>query len=485
MKRFRILIAAALLLVLLAGCASASGKKPPDGSYRIAVTLSGGTGRTSVASPAALRVEGGRMTATLVWSSPNYDYMLVDGTHYEPEIVDGHSVFEIPVAALDREIAVVADTVAMSVPHEIEYTLFFDSATLEAAEDGPEWSSLSVVGELPLRFATEFQVTEYSGGYQLIEINTTGRFLVVPEGAAVPNGLGADVVPLRQPLDCVYLAATSAMDFFRALDSIGAVRLSGTDRNGWYLPEARAAMDAGEMRFAGKYSAPDYELIWSESCDLAIESTMIYHRPEVKEQLEKLGLPVLVERSSYEAEPLGRMEWIKLYGVLLGKTDEAAALFDAETAAVEALSGAEATGRTVAFFYITSTGTANVRRSDDYVARMIELAGGEYVFSDLDSGSAMSTVNMTMEAFYDGAKDADLLIYNSSIDAELYTVDELLAKSPLLADFKAVRDGAVWCTGKNLFQEPMGLGKLIVEFHQVLTGNVPADGELDYLHRLT
>ena len=73
----------------------------------------------------------------------------------------------------------------------------------------------------------------------------------------------------------------------------------------------------------------------------------------------------------------------------------------------------------------------------------------------------------------------------TDMEKSLYTVDELLAKSPLLADFKAVRDGAVWCTGKNLFQEPMGLGKLIVEFHQVLTGNVPADGELDYLHRLT
>ena len=358
------------------------------------------------------------------------------------------------------------------------------TAAQQPEAEGPEWSSLSLEGELPLRFATEFQVTEYSGGYQLIEINTTGRFLVVPEDVAVPRGLDADIVPLCQPLDCVYLAATSAMDFFRALDAIGAVRLSGTDRNGWYLEEARAAMDAGEMRFAGKYSAPDYELIYSEHCDLAIESTMIYHRPEVKEQLEKLGLPVLVERSSYETEPLGRMEWIKLYGVLLGKSDEAAALFDAEVSAVEALYGAELTSKTVAFFYITSTGTANVRRSDDYVARMISLAGGEYVFSDLDSGSALSTVNMTMESFYDGARDADVLIYNSSIDAELYTLDELLAKSPLLADFKAVQSGEVWCTGKNLFQEPMGLGKLIVEFHQVLTGDVPDDGVLDYLHRL-
>ncbi len=82
------------------------------------------------------------------------------------------------------------------------------------------------------------------------------------------------------------------------------------------------------MEYAGKYSAPDYERIVDKSCSLAIESTMIYHCPQVKEQLENLGVPVLVERSSYEADPLGRMEWIKLYGVLTGKEQLAEELFE-------------------------------------------------------------------------------------------------------------------------------------------------------------
>ena len=111
---------------------AASSSVPADGSYRIAVTLTGGTGRASVASPALLEVREGRMTATLVWSSANYDYMLVDGERYDTEIVDGHSTFVIPVAALDTELPVVGDTVAMSTPHEISYTLNFDSSTLEA-----------------------------------------------------------------------------------------------------------------------------------------------------------------------------------------------------------------------------------------------------------------------------------------------------------------------------------------------------------------
>ena len=104
---------------------------PADGTYTCDVTLEGGSGRATVESPAALTVADGKMTAAIVWSSPNYDYMLVDGEKYLPTNTDGNSIFEIPVAALDTALDVTADTVAMSTPHEIEYTLTFDSASLK------------------------------------------------------------------------------------------------------------------------------------------------------------------------------------------------------------------------------------------------------------------------------------------------------------------------------------------------------------------
>ena len=114
--------------------AEAAAETPADGEYNVNVVLEGGSGRATVDSPAALTVADGIMTATIVWSSPNYDYMLVDGEKYLPVNTDGNSTFEIPVAALDTALAVTADTVAMSTPHEIDYTLTFDSATLTAAE---------------------------------------------------------------------------------------------------------------------------------------------------------------------------------------------------------------------------------------------------------------------------------------------------------------------------------------------------------------
>lgn len=349
--------------------------------------------------------------------------------------------------------------------------------------EGPAWSTLEVIGQTPVRYATEFSITQLSDGYELIGIPATGKLLIVPEGQGKPSGLPEDVAVLYRPVDRIYLAATSAMDFFRALDGIGSVRLSGTKAEGWSIRAAKDAMDRGELLFAGKYSAPDFERILSEGCDLAIESTMIYHSPGIIEKLNGYGIPVLVERSSYEEDPLGRMEWIKVYGALLGKEAEADALFEKETEAFEAIGSQPKTGKKVAFFYITGAGTVNVRKSGDYIVKMIEAAGGSYVFPDLDSGNALSTVNMTMERFYADAKDADVLIYNSTIDGEIFSIAELLDKSPVLGNFKAVQSGDVWCTGANLFQEPMGLGTLIDDLYRVLS-DASTDG-LTYLHKLS
>ena len=382
----------------------------------------------------------------------------------------------------------------------IEKTVTSPTAPEQTGKTGQKslsWSVLTQTGSMDLSYADQFSVTYYGEeNYALVIIGEDEKFLVVPEGEPVPEDLPEDITPLLQPLTNMYLAATSAMDFFCHLDAVDQITLSGTDRSGWYLEEPKKALEEGTMEYAGKYSAPDYERIVDKSFSLAIESTMIYHCPQVKEQLENLGVPVLVERSSYEADPLGRMEWIKLYGVLTGKEQLAEELFEKEikeleNVSVQADEGQEHSdqtnqGKTVAFFYITSRGSANVRKPGDYVAKMITMAGGTYVpqSAEEEEENALSTMNMEMEAFYAKAKDADYIIYNSTIDGELTTMDEFLAKSPLLADFKAVKEGHVWCTGKNLFQETMGLGNMIQDIHRMLTEETPDEGQMHYIHQL-
>ena len=354
-------------------------------------------------------------------------------------------------------------------------------------EDAVSWTDLVPGDTLPLEYADQFSVTYYGEEeYALITIGEDEKFLVVPENEPVPENLPDDITPLLRPLNNMYLAATSAMDFFCHLDAVDQITLSGTDSSGWYLEEPKKALEEEKMEYAGKYSAPDYERIVEKSCSLAIESTMIYHCPQVKEQLENLGVPVLVERSSYEADPLGRMEWIKLYGVLTEKEELAKSLFSQEMENLKNVKNQQETGKTVAFFYITSKGSANVRKPGDYVAKMIAIAGGTYIPQNTgkEEENALSTMNMEMEAFYAQAKDADYIIYNSTIDGELESLSELLAKSPLLADFKAVKEGHVWCTGKNLFQETMGLGSMIQDIHRMLTEEEPDPGQMHYIHPL-
>lgn len=358
-------------------------------------------------------------------------------------------------------------------------------STSSPAQADETQADFQVESAYPLEYAKEFTVDECTGGTRLITIQNA-RYLVVPKNSTVPNGLSEDITVLQKPLENVYLVSTSAMDPILKLDALSAVTLSGTSAENWYLPKAKEAMENGEISYAGKYSAPDYERIVSANCGLAIENTMIYHTPEVKEQLEKFGIPVLVERSSYESDPLARMEWVKLYGILFDKEAEAETFFNEQVQRIRPLLGQDTTGKTAAFFSVTSNNLVTVRKSNDYVAKMIGMAGGKYVFSDLsDNGNNLATINLSLEEFYAGAKDADVLIYNSTIEGKIETTEQLLSKCPMLADFKAVQNGNVWCTTQSLFQESMELPDLILDMNRVFTAESPNAVNEDELKFLT
>lgn len=492
-----------------------------DGTYQMEVELLGGSGRASVTSPAKVEIKDGKAVATLEWSSPNYDYMVVDGEKYLPVNTEGNSVFQIPVEAFDQDIVVIADTVAMSTPHEIEYTLNFhagengqnaakaDTSEQEDADGAEKGQQTAAVGGNPaktaaasltydhsmeLSYAENFAVDYYEGGYKLLTTRLNGdRILIVPKHQQVPEDAEALVSPsaegkpgklivLQEPVKNLYLVASSVMDMFAQLDSMDAISMCGLKEEDWYIPAAKQAMKDGTLLYAGKYSQPDYELLLSQNCSMAIENSMIYHTPEVMEKLDEFGIPTLVEYSSYEEHPLGRVEWVRFFGALLDQEEKADQLFEKQKEALKRVETEESTGKTVAFFYITSNGLVQVRQSTDYIPKMIELAGGKYVFENLgDPDSRRSTVNLQLEDFYDGAQDADFLVYNTTIDRQVQTLEDLLKKCSLLKDFKAVKNHQVWCTTEDMYQQSMSAGNLIEDFHRMLTGD---DKETRYLYRL-
>ncbi len=332
---------------------------------------------------------------------------------------------------------------------------------------------------LKLSYATQFEVNTYEGGYRLIHIEDGMDYVLIPEGQEDSDLGFKDAVLIHEPLDSIYLAASSAMDLFVRLDSLDRIKTCSTSAADYSVEEAKKRIESGEIRYVGKYSSPDYEAVLNSGCDLAIESTMITHSPKIREELEKLGIPVLTERSSYEKDPLGRLEWIKLYGLLLGKEKEAEEYFLLEEKKVKAVEealknekGDKEDKRKVAFFYLSSNGYVNVRKPGDYVSEMIETAGGTYAFKDIadESDNALSTMNINWEEFYKDAVDADILIYNATIDGGIEEVSELMEKNPLFGDFKAVKLRNVYCSNADMFQRTGLVADIITDMYRVIKG---------------
>ena len=349
---------------------------------------------------------------------------------------------------------------------------------------GPEIDGLTYESTMDLTYATEFDVYDYKDGYKLLDVHEDRQYLVVPEGKEAPEGLSEDIVVLQQPLDHIYMAATAIMSLLDAVDAIDQVKFSGLNASGWYVEDAKKAMESGDMIYAGKYSEPDYETLVNGECDLAVESTMILHTPKVQEMIEDLDIPVFVDYSSYESHPLGRTEWIKLYGAMLNKEDAADSFFEKQAQVIEKLKGFENTEKTVAYFYVNTDGSIVVRKSEDYIPSMIEIAGGRYAFKNLKNvDSNAPSVKLTMEEFYATAVDADYLIYNGTIDGQVKSISDLEAKSNLFSEFKAVKEGNVWCTTPDFFQIADTIGSMVNDINLMLNADDNTT-QLTYLKKL-
>lgn len=334
---------------------------------------------------------------------------------------------------------------------------------------------------MELQYAENFSVDYYSDGAARLRVQEQD-FLLLPDGASVPEGL--EKLPrISIPVKDFYLASSSVPDLFLQMNALDAVRYTSTDAPSWRIPELRAAVEDAEIFYIGKYSAPDYEALLTEGCGLAVENTMILHNPATKEKLEALGIPVLIEYSSFEPHPLGRVEWIRLYGLLSGKQAEADAFFDRQVETFMSVQGLEPLHKTLAFFHVTANGGVVVRRANDYITRMIELAGAENAVNDLPpSDSALSTVTIQMESFYAQARDADVLIYNSTVAGDVTDMQSFLSQHPLLGDFKAVKEGNVWCTEMSMFQRSSAAADMIRELRSAVSGETGEN--LRYLHRI-
>ncbi len=392
------------------------------------------------------------------------------------------------------------------------FIFFFCSCTLRKNQGFVPPQSLAgknLVGQIEFDYAKKFCAYKYEDDVTLVcvEPDSRSKDLFVLFGGGSPfdaeaqldgegsfsdslrDSYGQEYIPLKVPVENVYLAASAAASLLRHCDSLSSVKFSSLRKKSWYIEEMVQAMEEGRILFAGKYDTPDYELLLKNKCSLAIESGMIYHCPSAKETLESVGIPVFVDKSSYEDNPLGRMEWIKLYGLLTCNYDSCKKWYDEQVGILENVSkGIEndnAQKKSVCFFYISTSGMAVVRKRDDFFSQMIGMAGGRYVCPE-DSGKKNASLQLTqaisMEELFLLIKDADVIIYNSAIGNKVSSKDELLAFNEFFASCKAFKSGELWATRKNFYQSADSTAQVVSELNEIFTENF--SNEPEYFERL-
>jgi len=356
------------------------------------------------------------------------------------------------------------------------------SETTTVGTTEPDEVKLEFDYSMELLYAKNFTVDYYKGGYKLITVSDGRKFLTIPAGMSVPADIDSDTTPLQMPLNNVLISSTPTISLITAIGALDRVTMTTSDIDSWYIDDVKTAMTHGSLAYIGDYKEPDYELITAGSPPFSVFSTMLSSVPEVEEKLNELGVPILLDQATYEDHPLARVEWVKLYGALFDLEDAAQGVFDAQVAYVNELD-TESTGKTVSMFYITSKGLLYARQGGDYMAKMLELAGGDYVFTDVNPEET-GTNQMEFETFYAEAKEADYIIYIWSLGGKPETLADFMEKNELFSDFKAVRDGNVWCTTPDYFQISNTLGYMIKDMNNMLTLTDDTVDELTYLFRL-
>ena len=352
-------------------------------------------------------------------------------------------------------------------------------------EEEGQWAGLQSEGRVENLYAEEFIIEKFEGGYRRITIGSD-EYLILPEGKELPEQLPQKVTVIRRPVEKIYMASSSAMSFFQELNALNRIEYTSTKASDWSDAEIAALVKDDTITYVGKYNTPDYEWLLQEGCGLVVENTMILHDPGTKEKLEQLGFPVLIERSSYEKHPMGRMEWIRVYGCILGLEQEAEQWFQTRNAAFQDLTkDCRDTGQKVAYFSFSPNGYVNVQAPAGYMAEMIRIAGGTYAFTAEELGADeedSSSLHLSMDQFYTVARDADVLIYNGAIYGAIGSRKELVSEMKLMEDFRAVKNGRVYYTRDNLFQKPTGVIGLLGELTRILRQE---DGEdMKYLIKM-
>ena len=387
-------------------------------------------------------------------------------------------------------------------------TLLF--AACDKKENEPQgitvaYSQVTSTGKEENTFAELFSIEhlkdENEKAYSKIEVFDKEKkldtsWLLLPEGVDKVSGApaGVNIMTFRDRQN-IMVSSASTMALINAMDALSKVPMTTADTT-WRIQEIKDAIDKGTVKEVGKYSKPDYEQIISIGAEkhvtFAVFSTMLDSVPDVYDQLTKTcNLRIMRDQSSYESHPLGRTEWIKIYGEIFDMRDKSDAVFNGQVEILNETTSKinvpEAERKTVLIFYTTSTkDTFYVRNAADYVTELVNLGGGKQV-AEIGPGKSGNT-KMTQEWFIQECSQADYVLYNWTSGASGVKDESLqgLIDARLgdwFKDFKAYKEGNVWRTSNDFYQKMDKMGEMVADIYKMLYGENVSD-TLTYVNRL-
>lgn len=328
-------------------------------------------------------------------------------------------------------------------------------------------TGLKVVEEVKNQFSSQFTITKLEDGYKLIKTGGSTS-LVIPEGKEVPKNVSKDITIVKLPIKRIVTLSTADISFIETLKSADKIVAINREPKEIELKQTKKLIEDKKIIFVGKSGSLDFEKIASVNPDFSFMLTENYsYFGKVSAKFTELGIPWTTVRLNREDDPRAKLEWIKFFAAFLGKEKEAEEIYKAQVDEIYKIEQSIKDlkdHKKIIEFRVSKKGVS-VRKSGDYVNRMISIAGGVNPLSESIKGDA-GTETVSFEEFYKLAQDADILIHEN-MNEILDTKEKMLKYSNTLKDLKAFKENNVWTTSKDYWQQTDKLGEMIKELKSI------------------
>ncbi len=339
--------------------------------------------------------------------------------------------------------------------------------------------------QIRVEYGADFSIEYLEDDIKKIVDGEGRTLLLVPRGATPPDGYDADQI-IYTPVENVLNCSTTFVSLMRPLDVFDSITGVTTDTDGWYIEEMKEGLESGKITFVGGsgMGEPDYELVQSLNPELAMVYTGAYGQQALIEKFEELDIPYVVINDYTEEEPLARMEWMKLLSAFYNKEEVANAYFAEVEGALESLKDKIPAGKqTQVVWGLVHGGNVHTPNAGSYVAKMIEMAGGDYVFKDFGVGKTGSEP-ITPEEFYARAAEAEVFIYSSTTIWTPY-LNTIIENAPILEEIETIKQEKVWVYQPWYYQALDKTHEQIEDLAAIFYPEVFSGHELKYYAQLT